>query len=91
MSNSPENPEETWLVRLARTRADLAIAAGFLLAFFFYKGGFRLTAWLVVLFLLSVGLFRVVSWALGKKQSRRTPPSISQGDQTEEPKQLDGD
>ena len=70
MENTPNRPS-SWLARLAGRRIDLAIAAAVLLGFFYYKGGFRLLATLVISFALLVALIRLGSWLFSKRRSHR--------------------
>jgi hypothetical protein len=89
MDKKQQGEIEPWLVRLSRTRADLAIAAAILLAFFAYKGGLPLVMWLVFLFALFLGLFRLISWALGKRQPHQADSNSLPEAEAEEREQPD--
>jgi hypothetical protein len=81
MSKAPAPKAEPLLVRLSRTRLDLAIATGVLLAFFFYRGGLRLVATLVILFVLFVGVFRLASAIRHWRRSGTHPDSLQDGEE----------
>ena len=90
MSEAPAPKTEPLLVRLSRTRLDLAIATGVLLAFFFYRGGLRLVATLVIRFVLLLGVFRLVSAIRHRRRSSTHPGSLQDGEKID-PKSLSGD